>query len=130
MLKARDIMSTGVQTVTVQTPVLSLAQLLSSHHIGGVLVLSDDGAVIGMVTGADLLSKTGATVGDIMTARVTSVAEDTPVPEIARLLGQLKIHRVPVMRGAALIGIVSQGDIVRAFARAEHPETILLGREA
>ena len=129
MLTARDIMSTGVQTVTLQTSVLALAQLLSQRHIGGALVLSDDGAVIGMVTGTDLLSKTGATAGDIMTARVMCVAEDTPVPEVARLLGRLKIHRVPVMRGAALIGMVSQGDIVRAMAYAEHPEAIL-GQEA
>jgi CBS domain-containing protein len=105
--------------------VLALAQLLSARHISGAPVVSDDGAVIGVATEADLLSKTGATVGDIMTARVTRVAEDTPVQEIVRLLRRLKIHRVPVMRGERLIGIVSQGDIVRAIARADHPETLI-----
>ena len=125
MLTARDIMSVGVQTVRAQTSVLDLAHLLSERHISGAPVLSDDGVVIGVATGADILSKSGATVGEIMTASVTSVAEDMPVPEIARLLGQLKINRVPVMRGTALIGIVSQGDIMRALASAEHPEAIL-----
>jgi CBS domain-containing protein len=129
MLTARDIMSTRVQTVTARTSALALAQLLSARHISGVPVLSDDGAVIGVATGADLLGKTGATVGDIMTTQVTSVTEDTPVQEIARLLGRLKIHRVPVMRGEQLIGIVSQGDIVRAIARADHPETLIGSRE-
>ena len=128
MLTARDIMSTHVQTVTAQTSVLDLAQLLSESHISGAPVLSADGALIGVATGADILSRTGATVGDIMTASVASVAEDVPVPEIARLLGQLKINRVPVMRGEAVIGIVSQGDIVRAIAYTDHPEAII-GRD-
>lgn len=129
MLIARDIMSTQVQTVAARMPVLDFAQLLSSRHISGVPVVSDDGALIGMATGMDLLSKRGATVGEIMTRGVTSVTEDTPVPEIARMLGRLRIHRVPVLRGAALIGIISQSDIVRAIARAEHPE-MLIGKEA
>ncbi|HEY7347082.1 MAG TPA: CBS domain-containing protein [Ktedonobacterales bacterium] len=125
MLTARDIMSTAVLTVTVQTSVFDLAQLLSLRHISGAPVVSDDGAVIGVATRADLLSKTGATVGEIMTGKVTSVAEDTPVQEIARLLGRLKINRVPVMRGESLVGIVSQGDIVRAIAYTDHPELVI-----
>jgi CBS domain-containing protein len=129
MLRARDIMSTQVQTVAARMPVLDFAQLLSTRHISGVPVVSDDGALIGMATGMDLLSKTGATVGEIMTRRVTSVTEDTPVPEIAHMLVRLKIHRVPVLRGTALLGIVSQSDIVRAIARADHPE-MLLGNKA
>ncbi|HLV98101.1 MAG TPA: CBS domain-containing protein [Ktedonobacterales bacterium] len=128
MLTARDIMSTQVQTVTAHTSIHDLAQLLSERHISGAPVLSDDGALIGVATGADILRKTGTTVGDIMTASVASVAEDMPVPEIARLLGRLGINRVPVMRGAAVIGIVSQGDIVRAIAYTDHPEAII-GRE-
>jgi len=125
MLTASDIMSTPVQTVTAQTPVRDLAQFLSSRHISGAPVLSDDGAVIGIVTGADLLSKPGATAGEIMTPRVMSVAEDTPVQEIAHLLGRLKITRVPVMRDQSLVGIVSRGDIVRAIAHAEQPGNVI-----
>ncbi len=129
MLRARDIMSTPVQTVAARMPVLDLARFLASRHLSGVPVVSDDGALIGMATDLDLLSKQGATVGEIMTRKVTSVAEDTPVPEIARMLGRLRIHRVPVMRGAALIGMVSRSDIVRVIARADYPE-LLLGQEA
>ncbi len=129
MLTARDIMNTEVQTVTARTSILDLAQLLAERHISGALVLSDDGALIGVATGADILSRTGATVGDIMTARVTRVAEDIPVAEVARLLHRLGINRVPVMRGDALLGVVSQGDIVRAIAHADHPEAII-GRDA
>jgi CBS domain-containing protein len=125
MLRARDIMTTTIQTVTMRMSIHDLAQLLTTQHISGVPVLSDDGAVIGVVTEADLLSKTGATVGEIMTSGVTSVAEETPIQEIGRILGRLKITRVPVMRGEALVGIVSRGDIVRAMAYTDQAEKLI-----
>ncbi len=119
MLTAREIMSTTLHTVTVQTTVYDLANLLATRHISGAPVLSDDGVMIGIVTEADLLSKTGATVGDIMTKGVSSVTEDTPMREIAQLLSEKDIKRVPVMRGEKLVGMVSRGDIVRAMLREE-----------
>ena len=119
MLTARDIMSTTLHTVTVQTTLYDLANLLSARHISGAPVLSDDGAVIGIVTEADLISKTGATVGDIMTKTVSSVTEDTPLREIAQLLSERDVKRVPVMRGEKLVGMVSRGDIVRAMLQSD-----------
>jgi predicted transcriptional regulator len=119
MLTARDIMSTTLHTVTVQTTLYDLASLLSSKHVSGAPVLSDDGGVIGIVTEADLISKTGATVGDIMTRSVSSVTEDTPLREIVQLLSEKDVKRVPVMRGEKLVGVVSRGDIVRAMLRED-----------
>ena len=119
MITARDIMSTTLHTVTVQTTIYDLANLLSSKRISGTPVLSDDGVVIGIVTEADLISKVGATVGDIMTKSVSSVTEDTPMREIAQLLSEKDIKRVPVMRGSKLVGMVSRGDIVRAMLRGD-----------
>jgi CBS domain-containing protein len=129
MLTARDIMSPSMQTVATRTPIRDFVQMLATRRISGVLVLSDDGAVIGMATDADLLAKTGATVGEIMTRKVVSVPEETPVPEVAHLLGRLRIRQVPVMRGGRLVGMVSRKDIVRAVARAPQPE-VVLGIEA
>jgi CBS domain-containing protein len=124
MLTARDIMTTTLHTVTVQTTLYDLANLLSSKRISGTPVLSDDGVVIGIVTEADLISKTGATVGDIMTRSVSSVKEDTPMREIAQLLSEKDIKRVPVMRGEKLVGLVSRGDIVRAMLRDDQQEAL------
>ncbi|HIE09604.1 MAG TPA: CBS domain-containing protein, partial [Armatimonadetes bacterium] len=54
---------------------------------------------------------------DIMTREVVSVCEDTPVEEIARILTERGIKRVPVLREGKLVGIVSRADIVRAMAQ-------------
>ena len=125
MLKARDIMSLSVQTVAPRTLVHDFARLLAERHINGALVVADDGAVIGMATEADLLSKTGSTVREIMTPGIVSVQEETPVYEIAQLLGRLQIRQMPVMRGPRFVGMVGRGDIVRAIAHAAEPEAVL-----
>jgi CBS domain-containing protein len=56
-----------------------------------------------------------------MTRDVISVAPETPAAEIADLLETRGIKRVPVLRGSALIGIVSRANLVQAMALAAHP---------
>ncbi|MDR7540813.1 MAG: CBS domain-containing protein, partial [Armatimonadota bacterium] len=56
-LLARDVMTTPVITVAPDTPVKEIAQLLLTHHISGVPVVSPEGKLVGIVTEADLLYK-------------------------------------------------------------------------
>ena len=57
--------------------------------------------------------------------RVVTVTEDTPVGDIARLLEERRIKRVPVVRRGALVGIVSRADLLRGLAssKARPPRT-------
>lgn len=50
---------------------------------------------------------------DVMTTEVVSVGPEATVPEIASLLIQRRISAVPVLDGGRLIGIVSEGDLMR-----------------
>ena len=50
----------------------------------------------------------------------TALNADANVEEIARLMTDQKIKRVPVMRGDEVVGIVSRADIVSAIAQGEH----------
>lgn len=58
-------------------------------------------------------------VHDLMTREVVTVDEATPLPEVARLLEEHRIKRVPVLRGGELVGIVSRADLLRALAHEE-----------
>jgi CBS domain-containing protein len=58
----------------------------------------------------------GATVADVMTADPVTVSPDATVEDVATLLVEREVSRVPVMDGGTLIGIVSKSDIVRAIA--------------
>ena len=57
------------------------------------------------------------TVRSVMASGVISVTEDMPAREIARLMYQKGIKRVPVLRDGKLVGIVARSDLVRALAR-------------
>ena len=58
-------------------------------------------------------------VRDLMTREVVTVEEETPLPEVARLLEEHRIKRVPVLRQGRVVGIVSRADLVRALMHGE-----------
>jgi CBS domain-containing protein len=117
---ARDIMTRKVYTIRPEASAQETAQLLDQHRISGLPVVDEGNDIIGIVTEADIISKVdreGLRVSDIMSHAVTSVNEETPVSEIALLLTERKIKRVPVVQDGKLVGIVSRADIVHAVAQ-------------
>lgn len=116
MMRARDIMTHDVITIGPGASIHDAARLLSEYNISGAPVVDDVGQMIGLVTEADLLGKEGKTVADIMTQRVTSAAEDTPVESIAQILTSNRYKRLPIVRGERVVGVVSRADIVRLMA--------------
>jgi CBS domain-containing protein len=116
---ASGVMTRKVSTVRPEASVRELAELLAREHISGAPVLNADGVIIGVVTEADILGKVdreGLHVADIMSREIITVKEETPVHEIAVLLSEHKIKRVPVVCDGKLVGIVSRADIVDAIA--------------
>ena len=117
---ARDIMTRNVFTTSPEVSVQEVAQLLVQKDISGVPVINRDGQIIGIVTEADIIGKVdreGLCVADIMTPELIFVDEETQVGEIAMLLIERKIKRVPVLRNGKLVGIVCRADIVNAVAQ-------------
>ena len=65
---------------------------------------------------SDLRKAVGATVRDVMTADPITVSPDALVTDVATLIIERDVARLPVVEGDALIGIVSKSDIVRSLA--------------
>ena len=57
MLTAKDIMTKDIITVTPDTSIEELSSLLVKHEISGVPVVDDSGALYGIVTENDLISR-------------------------------------------------------------------------
>jgi CBS domain-containing protein len=55
-------------------------------------------------------------VRDVMTRELLAVAPDDPLPEVARVMRDRRVHRVLVLDAGQLVGIVSSFDVVRAVA--------------
>jgi len=64
----------------------------------------------------ELRKAVAATVGDVMTADPVTVQADAPIEDIATVLSERGVSRLPVLEGEVLVGIVSKHDIVRAIA--------------
>ena len=64
---------------------------------------------------SELKKAVGATVADVMTAEPVTVQVDTPVGDVATLMVEQEVDRVPVLDGERLVGIVSKSDIVRSL---------------
>lgn len=56
-------------------------------------------------------------VQDIMTRDVYAVAANDNVERAIQMMVQHKVHRIPVVEGGKLIGILTRGDILRGFFR-------------
>ena len=109
-------MTTNVISVHDTSTVEDAARLLARHRISGLPVVDEGGALVGLVTEHDRISKTRTTVADIMTRGVVSVSADTEAEEVTHLLSSNRIRRVPVLDGNKLVGIVSRSDLVRQIA--------------
>jgi CBS domain-containing protein len=119
-MNAKEIMTRDIITVSPSMKVKDLAMTLIKNQISGAPVAGKDGKILGVVSEADIISKKGKDVRAIMSKKVISVSEDATVEEVAQLMTTHAIKRLPVMNGAAIVGIVSRADIVSAIAQGEH----------
>jgi hypothetical protein len=109
----RDVMTTNVVSVSPPESVDEAARLLTFHDISG-LPVCEGGRVVGVVSEADLIGKSGSTVGEVMTSPATTVSESTTLEHVADLLVQQRIRRLPVVDATGrLVGVVSRRDVLR-----------------
>ena len=143
-MKVSDLMSREVLTVTPETSLKEAAALLASKGISGVPVVDGAGAVVGVLSEADILVKAGGgaprsgllgwllepafdlqekiaatTVDEAMSAPAVTIGPDRQVHEAAALMIDESVNRLPVVEGGKLQGILTRADVVRAFTRTD-----------
>ncbi|WP_370961620.1 HPP family protein [Amycolatopsis sp. cg9] len=132
-MRARDLMTSPVLTVHPWTSAKEAAGLLSTHGFTALPVVDDDDRLVGIVTEADLIrgrvpadprsareirgTAAGRTAGDLMTTPVTAMSTGTDVADLCQALVDARIRAMPIVDGAAVVGIVTRGDVVRVLAR-------------
>ena len=98
--------------------------LLRERNIGA-LVVTDGGAVAGMLSERDVvraLADPGSAPGDLlarpvaelMTPAVTTCGPRATADELMRMMTDQRVRHIPVMDGDELVGIVSIGDVVKS----------------
>lgn len=123
-MRIADVLRTkgsAVTTVTPETSIAELLDLLTRLNIGALIVVDQD-AVIGMVSERDVvhgIQKRGADalndrVFDIMTTELYTCLPDDSVDSLAETMTEHRIRHLPVMIERRLVGIVSIGDVVKS----------------
>ncbi|MEB3335829.1 MAG: CP12 domain-containing protein [Leptolyngbyaceae bacterium] len=137
MMKAKDIMTTGVVTVRGITTVAEAVQVMKDKGLRSLIVeRRDEDDPYGIVTETDIVYKVAAygkdpkqiRVFEIMTKPCVVVSPDLGVEYVARLFANTKIRRAPVVSGT-LLGIISISDILQKSDFVEKPRRITIQDE-
>ena len=144
-MKVLDCMTKDVVTVRPDAAVHDIAELMVKKRISGVPVVSEAGALVGIIGQGDLLHRAevgterrskwwlrmlansndlareynkahGLTANDIMTRDVISVGADEELSKAADLMAQRRLKRLPVVENGKLIGIITRTDLVRILS--------------
>jgi CBS domain-containing protein len=143
---AKDIMTKNVHMIAPDADVRAAARIMVEAGVSALPVVDERQALVGIVSEGDLVRRAelrttkrrswwlelfqmpetlaqeyiqshAPKVRDVMKSPVISIAEGTPLAEVAALLERHGIKRVPVLSGRTVIGIVSRADLVKALAK-------------
>ncbi|GJG88668.1 hypothetical protein tb265_38490 [Gemmatimonadetes bacterium T265] len=132
-LTVRDLMTERPRSIAPETPLREAALAMTRAGVAGLPVVESDGRVIGLLGQRELLQhllteyldRAGAARGaapleqrpravrDVMTRQVLCVSPDQPLAEVAAMMTNKDVDRVPVVREGRLTGFLTRGDIVR-----------------
>jgi CBS domain-containing protein len=129
-IKAKDIMTKDVITVTKDETLADIAELMISKRISGFPVLEND-KIIGIITADDLflvmdMIKTGEIPENncescspkanfAMSTEAITVSPETNLDEIIALMKYRNIHTLPITSQNKLVGVIGRRDVFKCF---------------
>jgi CBS domain-containing protein len=134
--QVRDLMSPSVKTLE-RNDKLSIADtIMRDERIRHLPILEESGRLVGIVSQRDLFFNAlmralghgtvardralgSIAVKEVMTEDVVTTTPETPITTAAQVMVDRKIGCLPVVEGNALVGILSESDIVSAVARGD-----------
>lgn len=158
-MEAWQIMNRDVVTIKKGASVEEALKLMAEHHVSGLPVVDADGYIVGIITESDLLLKDQAPaldkprplkgrqpvpedvlenaykkaradlVEEAMTKDVIAFSEESLVADIARVMVELNINRVPIVRDRKVVGIISRKDILKAMADSLTPSAEVTAKQ-
>jgi len=146
-MRVRDVMTYEAIGLPETATIAEAAETMLAARISAVLVYDADSALVGLVSEGDLMRRAeigaerkrprwveallsggrlaesyahshGRRIGEIMTRTLVTVGEDAELGEAVDLMLGRGVKRLPVLRGEAVVGIISRADVLKALVRA------------
>jgi CBS domain-containing protein len=144
-MRAHQIMTRPVITVTPDTTVVEAANTMLQKHVSGLPVVDATGKLAGIISEGDFIRRSeigtgrkrgrwlkfilgpgkaasdfvhehGRKISEIMVSSPLTITEDAPIEEIVAVMEKNNVKRLPVVRGDKLVGIVSRANLLQAVA--------------
>jgi len=134
-MQARQIMTRSVLTVRPGTTIREAATLLLENGITAAPVLDAQDELVGMVSEGDLVIDRfhhdprsqlrpvrdeppgPQTVAEVMTTTVVALSPSADAADLAETMLSADVRSIPIVEGAAVVGIVSRRDLLRTLIR-------------
>lgn len=133
-LKVEDIMTTSLHITSPETPIGTVTREMVTQRFRRLPVVCDD-VLFGIVTSTDIMKYIGGgkvfdklvtgNVSDVMNLPVRTLingslhttSPDENINEVAREILSKNVGALPVIEDSRLVGLVTEFDLVRAFAK-------------
>jgi CBS domain-containing protein len=134
-----EVMQTDVISVSATTPLDAVVTLMLQRGLRFVPVFEND-RLVGVITNGDLVERgglparlelhavldgrpavaatKGRTAGDVMTVEPIAVLAGTSLRDVARLMLDRRVKRIPVLSAGRVVGVVSRYDLLAAVSGA------------
>ena len=117
----RDIMTSNPQTVEPSKTVVDAARIMKQED-AGVVPVTENGRLTGMVTDRDIAIRVVAegkdpksiTVREVASTNLVTIDLEQDLDEALRSMAKRQVRRLPVvMEDGRLVGVVAQADVAR-----------------
>ncbi|MBE3593643.1 MAG: CBS domain-containing protein [Candidatus Carbobacillus altaicus] len=132
MARVREAMSARVITLSPNDSVKRAAELMHDHDIGALPVVGNDGELIGIVTDRDIVirsvrigSSGDVRVRDVMTPNPHTIHPDASTREVAKIMSERQIRRLPVVEQNRLVGIIAVKDLTEHGESMKYVDTVI-----
>ncbi len=110
----------AVYSIRPQQTLLDAVEILRDKHIGALLVMDADGALVGILSERDIVRKLADTPGktlpniveDVMTKNVEVCAPSDPIVSVLRRMTKGRFRHMPIVDDSGVLGMVTIGDAV------------------
>jgi CBS domain-containing protein len=117
MVSIDEFMTKGVITIDSTETAVKAAEIMTAKDVGSLIVMRGEDPV-GIVTESDLIRKVASKkkdpekvkIHEIMTEPLIKASVDMNIKEVARLMRDNRIRRIPIVDKGKLVGIVTSSD--------------------
>ena len=111
-----------IVTVMPGTTLLEAAAVLAKHKIGTVVISEDGKKASGILSERDIVraishrgaAALGAPVDDFMTRKLVTCRREATADQVLTIMTNKRFRHIPVVDSGKMIGLITQGDVVKA----------------